>query len=1430
KKSTIDIGVIFGSLDTPSANGETVNNSFKIASVEQGYKFLTGGLSISNYFNAVTHGGKAIGERETATIEFNEDETELWLTVTKGDNMQIVWTGYENGVTSKPNVDWDLTGYNWRRTDHTNPIDPIQFLDGDYVIFDNSGRDGDPVVIMLDGTNTSVSGMKVVSGKYIFVGERNDSVLNSTEFTSLALDAVEQEVLNVVGGSVQMNLETKFTGGVTLSGGTIVIGHNEAFGKTSDFANKGIDKSGQIRVTENASIGAAGNEFVFNNGVPDFTVQNSITVANGKVLQIYVPDENVLTITNNAWSAIELGENARLQTAGGGKLSFVGNGSDADIVFGGAIYAKNHSHLGEFGETINDTALMDFSGLNGVGDSLVSASFVGNKASLAGGAIYTDGHLQIDGTLYFENNSADYGGAIASADKKNIKLKGSAAFISNSATFGGAIYGYNVKIADGSLFDGNTAADYGGAIFADGDLTIKGNTAFIYNSANVGGAIFMSGKGTTAAKNVSLNLNTNDGNIVFAFNESGGSEAIYLNDATTITVSGKNNVYFGGYDNYSETYVRDGIGVKKTNASGKGSNLIVRNNGFVQFAGDSILSYSSQTNDLGYIAVESGSLRVIDNVTLTTAGKVQLQGGTLAGGGTIVAGSGFDITSGRLSADSYCYVIPALTNGVAETMPVNNRVGKLTLDGNAVINAVTLDVDLDYGNRSDIIEITGHVLFVQEGAGLSSVNIASTWKNGTFDIMTAAGGGLDNYANYITQITFGGNPLGERQHAELSSNGNTLQLKTTAEGIGVVWTGAADPERDTCMDWNTTSANWKEYDNNKGTNFSGTDYVYFTGNASGEITVKGEFVEVGGMSITNGRYWFTGGEIHGVDYANAAYQEGVLKMYNGEVKFDTTAKFERDITVSGGSVTITTKGKLESTDGNVNFGRNSGLTFELSDLVEYVTPNPDTSSPITGITNYKPAEQHTYIDAKRVTIDGKVSIVNVPNGQQYYSYMYPVGDTIASPTHGLTPEPIVFKDVIVSDTPLDMNSLAQAFNSSDGLFGQFVTFDDGNKYTMNLNYGFITLTEFAAVNQTSFNKAQAAAALDNGFADGEFNELRDELYRMTSNAQVDAILDEQRGAEIAADVMYMAMTKPWREAFHRLSQGRIAYSNAFTADYRGQWYSRSNREFWFAGVHRTLDSKRDDNAREFGYSRTGAAVGVDWQFDAYTEAGIMFGYSEPRLYSPFGKVESYDYSLGIYGRRYLYDNWYFNGYLGVATQKHRYRRQANSALYYSDYYGNGLYASTEFYRPVQCSLFTFLPGFALDFQSVYADGFTEKNNVDAVYGQKISSTDLGQLMVRFGLNGKWNPHEMISVDTRLQYAFQVMGDTYSSVTSRLLSSPTSSMSLRGVDMGGDVFNMGFGVKMYLTQRRNAYLTFNYDQDYGVRFVSHSVDLSLTTRW
>jgi uncharacterized protein with beta-barrel porin domain len=89
---------------------------------------------------------------------------------------------------------------------------------------------------------------------------------------------------------------------------------------------------------------------------------------------------------------------------------------------------------------------------------------------------------------------------------------------------------------------------------------------------------------------------------------------------------------------------------------------------------------------------------------------------------------------------------------------------------------------------------------------------------------------------------------------------------------------------------------------------------------------------------------------------------------------------------------------------------------------------------------------------------------------------------------------------------------------------------------------------------------------------------------------------------------------------------------------------------------------------------------------------------------------------------------------------------------------------------------------------------------------------------------------MVSVDTRLQYAVQIMGDTYSTVTSRLQSSPASSMSLRGVDMGGDIFNMGFGVKMYLTQRRNAYLAVNYDQDYGIRFVSHSVDLSLTTRW
>ena len=120
-----------------------------------------------------------------------------------------------------------------------------------------------------------------------------------------------------------------------------------------------------------------------------------------------------------------------------------------------------------------------------------------------GGAIFSDGNLEIEDCLFDSNKAKVDGGAIFC--KKNVTVKRSV-FINNKASgaiiaecWGGAICADGDVYIDNSTFENNSAGDYGGAIHAANVYINKGqgkqsiNTFFRNNKAgdNDGGAIFV---------------------------------------------------------------------------------------------------------------------------------------------------------------------------------------------------------------------------------------------------------------------------------------------------------------------------------------------------------------------------------------------------------------------------------------------------------------------------------------------------------------------------------------------------------------------------------------------------------------------------------------------------------------------------------------------------------------------------------------------------------------------------------------------------------------------------------------------------------------------------------------------------------------------------------------------------------------------------
>jgi len=184
---------------------------------------------------------------------------------------------------------------------------------------------------------------------------------------------------------------------------------------------------------------------------------------------------------------------------------------------------------------------------------VVSASnFDGNESAGDGGAIYASEQLNVSGSTFTENvASAGHGGAIYIEDAAKSR-------ISNAE------------------FEGNSADEYGGAVFAlrtDLDVT---RSSFNNNASlsDDGGALGFTGLGTSGTLNIRSTTFTN--NIAAV---DGG--ALYLYDAARVAISSST---FGDPDDDAAGNEAGRNGGDIISAVGGGpaflSNLVIRNSGF----------------------------------------------------------------------------------------------------------------------------------------------------------------------------------------------------------------------------------------------------------------------------------------------------------------------------------------------------------------------------------------------------------------------------------------------------------------------------------------------------------------------------------------------------------------------------------------------------------------------------------------------------------------------------------------------------------------------------------------------------------------------------------------------------------------------------------------------------------------------------------
>ncbi len=202
----------------------------------------------------------------------------------------------------------------------------------------------------------------------------------------------------------------------------------------------------------------------------------------------------------------------------GGGISVLGGACDTDIVtcvirgnsssVGGGISVNSSGRELRMSEvTIRDNAADMDGGAMSVTSSetdpaqadirLVNVSFIDNVSSEDGGAIEHTGALWLSECTFTGNTAGDFGGALYSRGSARVLIENSQ-FQSNSARRGGALELRSLSDVVGSTFNSNfttaSSAGHGGAIYGEDDLVIT-DCSFTGNQAAgasaSGGAVYV---------------------------------------------------------------------------------------------------------------------------------------------------------------------------------------------------------------------------------------------------------------------------------------------------------------------------------------------------------------------------------------------------------------------------------------------------------------------------------------------------------------------------------------------------------------------------------------------------------------------------------------------------------------------------------------------------------------------------------------------------------------------------------------------------------------------------------------------------------------------------------------------------------------------------------------------------------------------------
>ncbi|ENF1486558.1 autotransporter-associated beta strand repeat-containing protein [Salmonella enterica] len=710
-----------------------------------------------------------------------------------------------------------------------------------------------------------------------------------------------QSLTKTGAGTLILNAENTYTGGTTISDGTLIANNVEALGtgNVTDNATLELNTGGDFdnAISGSGQVVKSGDETLTLSGANSYT--GGTIISGGTLVATNVEALGTGDVTDNA--VLELNTGGTFDNVISGSGQVVKSGDDALTLSGSNTYTG--------GTTIS-------------GGTLVAT----NVEALGSGDVTDDATLELNTGGDFANNIGGTDSVVKSGDK-TLTLSGANSYTGGTTISGGTLVANNVEalgsgdVTDNATLELNTSGTFDNAISGSGQVVKSGDKTLTFSGANsYSGATTISG-GTLIATHVNaLGTGAIDNRASLLLDASG---QFTVTDLTT--ESGGNTEIGAGSTLQATTLTQKSDSTLTINLNSNTVDPVIHAASQVSLAGTLDITGVGDVLDS-----DPASTDDLDTFTLIASDK------TIAGDfeKLTVAGMDADLADfitvdGRIDDTGKQYELTtALTWYADRDDAVTDAHGTFNLtnaDGSFAVNTVLENVDATL----DPASATGWdgTSLIKQGAGTLILNAENTYTGGTTisggtlvatnvdalgsgDVTDNAtlelntGGTFDNAISGSGQVDKSGDKMLTLSGAN-SYSGGTLISDGTLVASNVEALGTGDVTNDAVLELNTDGT----FDNV----ISGSGQVVKSGDET--LTLSGSNTYTGGTLISGGTLVASNVEALGSgDVTN-----------NAVLELNTGGDFTNNISGSGqvvksGDETLTLSGANSYTGGTTISG------------------------------------------------------------------------------------------------------------------------------------------------------------------------------------------------------------------------------------------------------------------------------------------------------------------------------------------------------------------------------------------------------------------------------------------------------------------------------------------------------------------------------